>query len=182
MRDKDHGDAELNEHAAQLGAQSLPGGLVQSRQRLVQKEQARTTRQHSRQCDSLLLPTRRLLRVTVREPRQLKALQHVADATLPLIPRKSPQAIADVASNSKVREECVLLKQIANVPLLWSQEHALPGIKPPCLPKGDSSFLRSLQTGQTPQGRRLAASRWPEQHGDRKPVRGSAKVSLDHAP
>jgi hypothetical protein len=77
--------------------------------------------------------------------------------TRPQAARPHAQAEPDIVGHGHVLEECVVLEDEADVPLL----HAL--LRGILVAEEDLSGGRPLEPGDQPEQRRLAGARWPEQ-------------------
>ncbi len=132
------------------------------------------------QRNALLLPSRQLPRVTVIEPGQPEQRHDFLDALPPLRRRDLAQAVADVLGYTQMREEGVILEEVADSAALRGKKNATRGVAPDFVAETDDAALRFLQPGQASQRRRLSRARRTEEDGQRKGVGGAAQLYLNH--
>ena len=102
----------------------MPAHLgVERRERLVEQQQARRSRQRTGQCDALLLPAGQLRGVLGSLVRQANQFQQFLDAggDFRLVEFLILEAEGDVFPRSQVREQCVGLEHDAEVALRGGQ-------------------------------------------------------------
>src|SRR3954469_24409583 len=131
---------------------------VERRERLVEQQDARVACKRACKSDALLLTTRERPRSRVRErvePEPPEELGHVA-----------PRAKGDVLPDGEMREEGVLLEDVADAPLLRRQRD--PPVEPHVVSERDPSGRGPNEAGDRAQDRRLAgAGRAGERDGAR---------------
>jgi len=93
--------------------------LVEGSQRLIEKEQRRVVHDGAGKGHALLLSARELPGEAVLKPGELHQGDHVLDPLVHLFLRQPAhlQRIGDVPGNGKVREQCVVLEEHADVAL-----------------------------------------------------------------
>jgi len=117
MGDHNYRYVELVEERLQLSAQSMPQHGIQGRKRLVEQQQARLSDQAARQCDTLTLAAGKIPRIAISQCFQIEHLQKVIHLVF-CRAAKPPgpvgvQSEADIGRDAKMREERIVLKQIA---------------------------------------------------------------------
>ena len=163
-----HVMAKVRQQPAQFHLQLVPQVAVQRRKRLIQQQQFGFVHQNPRQRRTLLLPAGQLVRTAVFQPFQLEQRQHAAHLLFPAgLVRFPAQAAQDVLPHRHVGEQCVILKQIAHLPLLGRQVNFFVGIKQRHAVQHDAALVRRFHTGDAFQGQAFAAAGGPQQaqHG-----------------
>ena len=130
---------------------------VERRQRLVQEEQRRIARESARQGDPLPLAARELRdprTSQLRDPEALEQRLHIGVA---------PCAEAHVVPHVEVREERVLLEEVADTPSLGRHVDATRRVEEHRVVQRDDAFVGAQQAGDDPQYRRLPRSRRPDE-------------------
>src|SRR5437764_2508973 len=112
--DKYRKHLQLDEPMPELPPQMLSGRSVERGQRLVEQEQTRPADQRARKRDALLLSSGQLARIALPEIGQSEQRRDLLDAPPPLRSRDLAQAVADVLGYTQMREEGVILEQVAD--------------------------------------------------------------------
>ena len=117
VRHPDDTAAEAIERVAQLRFELGLEVAVERRKRLVEQQGLRLGGENARECRALLLPAGELPRPLVGDVRELKTAQQRVRfrGPLPFVPHRD----RDVFPHRHVWKQGVLLKEIANVSLLW---------------------------------------------------------------
>src|SRR6266540_4996467 len=122
--------SQLNEPMPKLPPQMLSGGSIERGKRLIEQEQARPADQRARKRNALLLPSGQLPRVAIFETRQPEQRGDLLDASPPLRRCDLAQPVADVLGDTQMREERVILKEVADPATLRREKNTTPGIGP----------------------------------------------------
>ena len=146
---------------------------VERRQRLVEEQHARLDRQCARECDALLHSAGELVRIPlpgVAQSHELEQFRHTLPPRRPFV-LADPQSELDVLLCAHVREEAVRLENHAHVTVVGRRTCDVFSVD------HDRTAIRTVETGDEAERRRLPASRRPEQgeelslfHGDVDPV------------
>ncbi len=158
VRDVDERDPDLVLDPLQLHLHVLAQLEVERAERLVEEKHARVVHERSPEGDTLLLASRELLRLALRESGQSDELEHLGDASSQLIlgDALALEPERDVVLDRHVREERVALEHRVDVPLVRRQpDHVL-------IAQEDPPFGRLLEAPDHPERGRLAAPRRPE--------------------
>jgi hypothetical protein len=145
------------EQPEELAADSGPGMRVERRERLVEQQDSRVPCQGTCEGDALTLTAGELVHANTREVSDAEAFEEVVHS------RAVARAEAHVAEDIEVREERVLLEEVADPSLLgWDVMSSL-GVEQHGLTDGDGARLRPKQTGDNTERRRLAGARRPDE-------------------
>ena len=144
-------------------AQLLAHPCVERTERLVEEKHLRIHCERSCEPHPLALPAGELRRIALRQAGELDELQQLADTFPDLRTRPSPdrQPERDVVPDGHVLEGCVVLEDEA---------HATGLRRPACdvlAVEDDDPSIRTLETGNDAQQRRLATATRTEQGGER---------------
>ena len=152
----------------ELRLQLVAQMAVQRGERLVQQQQARFIDQHARERRALCLPAGKLGRTVLFQPLELQHCNHFAQA-LPAhgLVLFAVQAAQDVFLHRHVREQGVVLEQIAHPALLRGQVDAARGIEQRFAVQHDAALVRRLHACDTFERHALAAAGRAQQAGDR---------------
>ena len=162
-----HFPAVCLQHVAQLDLQRITQVCVQGRKRLVQHQQTRFADQNAGQGGALLLPAGELGRFVVLESVQLHQPDDLRKPLFLLIPVLFPvQAAEDVLPHGHVREERIVLKQVADLPFLGRQVDVLFGVEQHRAVQLNMPPVRPFDAGNAFEGKALAAARGTQQTGD----------------
>src|SRR5947209_9567652 len=151
--------SQLNQPMPKLPAQMLSGGGIEGGKRLVEQKQTRPADQRTRKCDALLLPARQLLWVAVLETRQSEQRRNLLDALPPLRRRDFCEAVSDVLGDTQMREERVILEEIADSAALRRERNPTRRVEPDFVAEPDHAAIWPLQSGQASQRRRFSRAR-----------------------
>ena len=145
--------------AFQVGAGLEAEERVEVRERFVHEQHRRVHDERAGDGDALALTAGKLRGVTLEERRQAEELGALADARIDLRLRDTmhPQAESDVARHGHMWEHGVALEHHRDVAVARRE------IGDIALADSDVAAIETLQTRDTPQQRRLAASRRAEQ-------------------
>ena len=157
VRDVDERDPDLLLDPLELHLHVLAQLEVERAERLVEKKHARMVHERSAEGDALLLSSRELLRLALRESGQADELEHLRDPSPQLIlgDALALEPECDVVLDRHVREERVALKHRVDVPLVRRQpDHVL-------IAQEDPPFGRLLEAPDHPERGRLAAPDGP---------------------
>ena len=160
VRHDDEGHAELLLQIDQLELRVLAQLLVERAERLVEQQQLRTLHQRARERDALALAAGQLVRLALRELRQLHEIEHVGDARRRSRAFGRPSCFrpnATFCSTRHVREQRVRLEHHVDRPLVRRDAGHVDAVD------GDAPGGRLLEPGQHAQQRGLAAARAAEQ-------------------
>jgi len=115
-----------------LFAQCLAHCRVERTKRLVEQQQERVRGQRTRQGDTLLLPSGELGGPAVFQSTQLHQLNEFAYTLIVLTPLPAAhlQAEDDVLLDREMREQRVVLGDVANVAALWRKVEAVCAVLP----------------------------------------------------
>ncbi len=108
VRHEDRGKPEPVEQLAELRTDPGARVCVERRERLVEQEQRGVSRERARERDSLALAARKLVHPSAGELGDPEALEQRSDVPC------APRAETDVAPNVEMREERVLLEEVAD--------------------------------------------------------------------
>ena len=146
------GKREARLQLAQLGAQAVAQRLVERGERLVEQQRARLGGERARERDALALAARELVGIARRERAQLERVEPAVDrraaAVAARVAPAAAEAEGDVLAHRQVREQRVLLEQVAAVAL------AAPATSTPA-PASNSVVAADARCGR----RRAAAGR-----------------------
>src|SRR5690606_10355511 len=92
---------------------------VQIGERLIQQNQGGFGRQRAGQRNPLLLTTRQLVRVIIRQVLQVHQVEQLRYFLATFGFTQGLQAEANVVGNGQVREQSVVLEHHADLPLFW---------------------------------------------------------------
>ena len=126
VRDGERDAAVALEYGLHLHEQLLAQVAVEGREGLVEHQELRPVHKYPRERDALLLPAGELRGIMVFKPRELHELQVFGENPLargPVLFVFEPAE--DVLPHGHVREERVVLEEIAHAPLLRPEVHAL---------------------------------------------------------
>src|SRR5438034_257101 len=115
---------------SKLPPQMLSRRGIERGKRFVKQEQTRLTDQRARQRNALLLPSRQLPRVTILETGRPEQRHDLLDALPPLRRRDLAQAVADVLGYTQMREQGVILEEVADPAALRGKKNATRGVAP----------------------------------------------------
>ncbi len=162
VRDDDRCDAKRVLETDELDLQVEAQRPVERGERLVEQQQRRIDGERSRDGDTLLLPSRKLLGEPPRQPRQLHGRQQLLDARLPAlaIPTAEREGIGDVLRDGHMRKERVVLKHHADAALTAGERRNVFSIK-----RNDAGRYRQ-KARDGAQHSRLAAATGPEERCD----------------
>jgi DtxR family transcriptional regulator, Mn-dependent transcriptional regulator len=152
----------LAEDGSHLAPNVHPQGGVEVRERLVQEHESWLGGKRSRQRHTLLLPPGQLVRQTGGLPGQADEVEHLCHAAVTA--GAVADAVPDVLRDREVREERVVLEHDADAPPLRRDESSRS--RHVGAVEDDAPTVRTLETGDEPQRRRLAATARPEQRKD----------------
>ena len=159
--------SEALQHVAQLDLQGVAQMGVQCRERLVQHQHARFIDQDPCQGNALLLAAGELRRPMVLQAFQLHQLQHLPELPLLLLPVLFPvQAAEDVLPHRHVREQGVVLEEIAHLPLLGWEIDVLFRVKEHHAVQLDMAAVRFFDPRDAFEREALAAAGSAQQAGD----------------
>ncbi len=130
---------------------------VEGGQRLVEEEQRRITSQGAGERDPLALPSRELTDACVGEvadPEPLEERRHL---------RVVPSAEANVSSDIEVREQRVLLEEVADPAALRRNVDAPLRVEQDGVVERDETMLRPQEAGDHPEHGRLARAGRPDE-------------------
>ena len=147
---------QLRDLAACLNAQFR----VEVRQRLVEKKDGRLTNDRAADGDPLTLAAGKLLRLSLEHGSEAENFGGEADAPLDFGggDRAHAQPELHVLPHGHVRIERVALEDHRDVSILWGE------VIHDAAADGDGAFRDFLETGDHPQRRRFAATRWTNEH------------------
>src|SRR5437763_10486342 len=141
MGDKYCRYSQLNQPMPKLPAQMLSGGGIEGGKRFVEQEQPRPADQRTRKRHALLLPARQLLWVAVLKTGQSEQCRNLLDALPPLRWCDLCKAISDVLRDTQMREERVILEEIADLTALRRQKNPAPGVEPDFVAEADHAAI-----------------------------------------
>src|SRR5579871_5146350 len=147
--------------------------LIESRERLVQKQQLRTTQESPAQGHALLLAAGERVRQAFEQAVQLQYLDNTVEIDDACLGRPSLPAVQQVSSSGQVREQEMILENIADATLLGRQVNAGGAVEEKAVAELDSTGVGAAQTGEHAQDTGLAASRRAAQRGHRS-IRGES--------
>ena len=159
VRHEDQGHAEILLDLLQLELHLLPQLAIERAERLVTEQDGRLDHQRPGQRHALLLPAGELRRAAGFVAGQFDAGQRGGDPLGDLRLREAahPQAEGDVLGDGAVREQGIGLEDHAHVPLVYRH------VGDVTTADEDAALIDRLETGDHPQGRRLAAAGRAEQ-------------------
>ena len=160
----------VRQQLLQFGQQLLPEPCIEGAERFIEKEDIRFIDEAARQGRPLLLPSRKLSRLTVRKAGQVHPSDHIIDPplSLPFILEIADTTI-DIFLYRHMGKQGVILEQIAYMTVLNAHIRARTGIEQDAAVEHDPPGIGSFDTGNALQGLALAAS-------------GSAEDAEDTAP
>ena len=160
--DVDHGGVKPLVQLDQLGAHVHAQLGVQVAERLVEQENLRVAHDGAAHGDALALAARQLFRLAVEELADTQDIRRRLHPLVDLGPRRAAQLQGErhVLEHGHVGIERVVLEHHGDVAIL--RRHVVHQ------PLADANLARRnvLQTGNHPQGRRLAAPRGTDQHDE----------------
>ena len=160
VADIQHRAVERVEQADEVLLQHALQVRVESRERLVQHEDARTHRQHAGQRHALLLAARQLSRIAPVEPFQPETLELCGHQRVAVgLRRLAPDARGHVLGHRQIREQHVALEQQRRLALLRREVDLPLGIEEHPIVHHDASLVRRLDAGDASHGKALPASR-----------------------
>ena len=148
------------EQLTQLGADTTARVRVERGQWLVEQEHRRVARERPGERDTLSLATGELLDARLGEMTDAESVEQLLD------PRRAVGPETHVAEHVQMREQRVLLEQVADPPSLRGQVDAALGVEQDRIAEADAPRLWSQQPGHDAQDRRLPGARRPDE-GDR---------------
>ena len=157
--DHDGGHAQALLQGAHLVAQPDPDLGVERRERLVEQQQLRGSRERAGQSDALLLAARELDRVFLALLGQADEREQLFDAPVDLgrWPTAVDQAIADIVGDRQVREQRIGLEDDAEIALGRAR---MGDVTPAHL---DAAAVLQVEAGDCAQQGGLAAARRAEE-------------------
>jgi hypothetical protein len=156
MRDHERGNSRRLQAFAQVRAESRARRGVKGGQRLVEEKESRLGRHRSRKSNALQLTARELARISTRDALQIEQLQHCVRFVRAGCTIQTPQPVFDVPGYGEVREHGIVLRQIADMPLLRWQTDAAFGVEPCPVSIANVTGIRLVQAGETPEDCALA--------------------------
>ena len=140
---------------------------VQRGERLVQQQQARLADQHARERHALCLPAGKFSGAVLFQPLELQHGDHFAQALLAdSLVLFAVQAAQDVFFHRHMREQGIVLEQIAYPALLRRQVDAARGIEQRFAVQHDAALVRRFHACDTFERHALAAAGRAQQAGD----------------
>src|SRR5262249_12186140 len=178
MGDDDCWYSQLCQPMSQITSQLLAAGYVQSRERLIQQQEARPTDQRPGQRYALLLTSRKLPWVTVLQAGEIKQIGNLRNSPRPLGIADAPNSVINVPLHCQVRKQRIFLKQIADLASLRRNRNSALRVEPDLIGETDVAASRLLESGQAAQCSRLSRAGRTEQDGDRKSVERPVQAHL----
>jgi hypothetical protein len=119
VRDKERRDAETTKQGPYFAPQPASRLWIERAEWLIKEQQIRLIGKGTRNCDPLLLPTRKLPRIFFTLLRQPNHCQQLSRHSLPLTFSNTtdPQSKADILADGHPREERVILKYYSDIAL-----------------------------------------------------------------
>ena len=181
--DEERGQVEVAQQLGELESHGRARDRVERGERLVQQQHGRVARERARQADALPLAARELTRPCLRQVPDTEALEQLVHA-------RAPASERDVAPHGQVREERVVLEDVAHAALLRrdgpspvaeSNQTSSPTATRPRVGPDEAADAaqdgRLARAGRPDEGDRLAADveRQPEAEGSERTVEIDAK-------
>ena len=155
VRHQKRGKADVGEDVCELGAHLPACERIERAEGLVEKEHAGLASERTGERRALTLAARELPWVRGRQMRDSETFEQVG-------PLATPRE-RDVAGNRQVREQAVILRQIAHSTPLRAQVDTTGAVEPNLVIQGDPARDPPLETGHCPQERSLAGTRRPNE-------------------
>jgi len=130
---------------------------VEGRKGLVEEEDGGVSSQRARQRHTLALSSGQLVHPSAGQVVDPEALEELVDA------RIAPNTETHVPEDAEMREECVLLEQISDAPMLRSEIDPSFRIEEYRLAETNGSRLRAKQTRDHAKDCRLPGARRPNE-------------------
>ena len=130
---------------------------VERRERLVEQQRPGLSCKRACECDALSLAPGQLRYTRMRELGDLKPLEQQIDRFAPR------RAEADVCGHVEMREERVLLEEIADTAAFGGPVEPLPCVEPRLAVDGDEPAVGPEKSRNDPQRGRLARPRGPDE-------------------
>ena len=179
MRDEDGGDVLRGEYLAQ-GGLDLPFEMrVERGERLVEEQDLRAAREDARECDALLLSAGEPCGIGIFKPLQGEPRDVFGEDAL-LFRVRAREREDDVFTHGHVRKEGVVLKEVADIPLLRREIDALRTVEERAPAQDDTSAVRALEPRDAFERHALAAARCAEEGEGRVPE-GEIRVQREIA-
>ena len=160
VRDEDRREPELAQQLVQLGAHRGLRVCVERGQRLVEQQRLRPAGKRAGKRDALPLAAGQLPHPGAGERRDPEPLEQLRDRCA------SRRAETDVLRDVEVREERVLLEEVAHASLLRRAVDPGGRVQPCLVADGDAPAPRSEEAGNHAKGGRLSGAGRPDE-GDR---------------
>ena len=168
VRDEDGGDVLRGEYLAQDGL-DLPFEMrVERGERLVEEQDLRAAREDARECDTLLLSAGQPCGIGVFKALQGEPCDVFGEDAL-LFRVRAREREDDVLAHGHVRKEGVVLKEVADVPLLRREVDALRTVEERAPVEDDASAVRVFKSRDAFERHALAAARCAEEGEGRVP-------------
>lgn len=168
VRDEDGGDVLRGKYLAQ-GGLDLPFEMrVERGERLVEEQDIRAAREDARECDALLLSAGEPSGIGVFKPVQGETRDVFGEDAL-LFRVRVHECEDDVLAHGHVRKEGIVLKEVADVPLLRRQVDALRAVKERTPVEDDAPAVRVFESRDAFERHALAAARCAEEGEGRVP-------------
>ena len=136
---------------------------IERGKRLIEQHKLGLPDQNARQRAPLLLSAGKLTRTVVLQSLQAECVQNLPHRLLPLVFRAGVRACADVLLDRHVREQRVLLKQIADLSLLRRQVDLFVAVEQNAPIQFNMALIRPHDACDAPQRHALAAAGGTEQ-------------------
>ncbi len=166
------GERELRQQLGELITDPAASDRVERPERLVEQQDLRIAGERAGE--------RRALALTAGQPGGPRVRQICDPDSLEQIRTVAPGGEAHVARDGQMREQAIVLGQIADASVLGADVNAALSVKPGPRAKCDPPNARSLQAGDRPEQRRLAGAGRSDQ-GDRLRSDGQPRAKLESA-
>jgi hypothetical protein len=169
------------EHGRELARRAGAGAGVERRERLVEQQGVGAARERAGERDALALAAGQRRRARVGPGGEPEPPEERVGAGAALGPRGVAQAVGDVAPRAQVREQRVVLEDVADPPRVGAPVDAAGHVEPHGVAAAHPAGRRAHEPGDDPQHRRLARAGRPGQ-GQARPRRdGERDVEVDVA-
>ena len=154
-------DPEFGDHRSNVDAESAPKFRSMAEKGLVEQHEPRLFMNARARADALRFAGERR-RSSISSVRHLHPLEHLVRALVAFDTRHGAiDAVLHVLERGQMREQRERLKNERHVARLWRYVDPEFGVEPGCVPDGDSTCLRSLESGNRAQGRAFAGTDGP---------------------
>ena len=155
VRDHHRRDALLHEDLPQFGPKRGACGSVECGQRLVQQQQVGARGQGPGECHTLGLAAGQLPHWTVAQMRSAGGDECLIDTPAALAPRYVAEPVCDVALDTQMREQRMVLEQQSDPTLARRHADRAAGV-PVARSEADVAAVESLESGEAAQHSGLA--------------------------